>query len=124
PISWISNCASNKWEAAMLISMVVAAVLFCVAVAILADACHPILELHLRNACSEAGQSSPQGGAHEGTFGPLGDPICALSDEDRDGFTLVWQSVLRQFDANPKVAIRKADLLMADLIEDYGQTVG
>jgi hypothetical protein len=41
-----------------------------------------------------------------------------LSEEDRDGFCQVWHSVREEFETDPNAAVRRADLLLLDLIED------
>ncbi|HZT69444.1 MAG TPA: hypothetical protein VFC10_06815 [Terriglobia bacterium] len=108
----------------MWLSIVVAAVLFSIAIKVFVNACHPILELHLRSIKVESGERTLGDRQPAQMVEPLAQGICALSDEDRNGFTQMWVSVRGQFQANPSVTIRKADLLMSDLIEDYERTVG
>lgn len=100
----------------MLSTIVVATLLFCVALVILANACEPTLELHLHTISSAPFEDRIQ----TGSASENGAPATQLSDEERDGFSQLWQSVRGEFDADPEATVRNADLLVSDLIDDCG----
>lgn len=103
----------------MLLSIiVVAALLFVVAVVILADACRPMLLLHL-DKVSRPEHDDPRSNGHNEEAYEMEGVLLALSDEDRYGFLRMWDSVREEFQVHPKVTVLHADLLMSDLIEDY-----
>jgi len=43
-----------------------------------------------------------------------------LSDEDRHGFMQVWWSIREHYEDDPTAAVKYADLLISDLMEDCG----
>jgi len=99
----------------MLISTImVAALLLLVAVLIVADACRPMWLLHLRD-----GQPATGGPEQPASVSsPLEQITFLLSEEDRDGFFAIWQSIRQEFDLDPGATVLHADLLISDLIGD------
>lgn len=103
-------------------SILVAAVLFTLAVLLLADVFRPMLRLHLTGTAPGTQHRDAdrryEVGVEE-THAASGHCVSGLSEGDREGFCLVWKSVRQEFDTDPAVAIVHADLLIADLIEYY-----
>jgi hypothetical protein len=102
----------------LLTTILVAALLFLVAMVVLADACRPLLRLRLNEASSNNQQDPPRLPESFAVHPLIASPRLTLSDEDRDGFTRVWDSIRERFDTDPTVTVVHADLLMSDLIED------
>jgi hypothetical protein len=102
---------------AMLVSAILAvALLFCVSGVVLAAACRPALSLNLSDTSSATGENRQRHSGSEGENG-VEYPVSKLSEEDREGFFQVWLSVREEFDADPRATVRRADLLVSDLID-------
>ena len=60
-------------------------------------------------------------GQQSGRFPETYSGAPALTDEDRDGYLQVWNSVCSRFTSDPKTAVCYADLLMSDIVGDSAE---
>lgn len=99
----------------MIYASVVAALLICVAIFTAFTACRADLEgLNINQAATlDASKGRVQNHSH------YRDGI-DLSEDDRYGFLRVWYSVLEQSERDPQAAVRYADFLMSDLMDECG----
>jgi hypothetical protein len=103
-------------------SIIVAVLLFTVAVFVLVDVFRPMLILHLSGSSpgtqDQDGQPLDESEIEE-TNAAFGRFVSGLSEGDREGFRLLWVSIRDEFHADPTIGLLHADLLMSDLIQDY-----
>ena len=91
--------------------------LACVALTVMVMSCRPAFQsLNSSNSLnlSYEPRRTPQSVAPQ---------VRELSDEDRHGFLQVWWSIREHYEDDPTAAVKYADLLISDLMEDCGRPV-